>query len=907
MPRIPGLRRVFRLATRRAPVADDVDAEIAFHFEMTMSELTRRGIAPEAAREEARRRFGDVDATRRRLHEIDRSRDRARRLGEWLQGLGQDLRVAARALRRNPGLAAVVVLTLALGVGANSMMFGVVDRLLLRPPAYLRDADRTGRVYFTRTLASGEEFTNGFTGYAPLRDLRERTAGVLDLSGFTIFESVVGEGTAARTAQLGQVSGTFWQLFDARPVLGRLFGPQDDRLPAGNPVVVLGHDYWRRELGGDPAVLGRPLRIGGTVYTVVGVAPKGFSGITQRRVDVWVPLTAGAASEIGPDFATSYNVTWFEIVARRRDGVSPALADARLAQAYRASLLARPDRGRNARPIEQVRPRAALYPVLVDRGPKRGDAARVATWVLGVAAIVLLVACMNVANLLLARALQREREVAVRVALGVGRARLARQLLAEVMLLAALGGAAGLALARTGGVVLTRVLLPDVEWGESLADPRTLLATAAIALAAGLLASLAPAVRALRPDVVTRLRGGARDGGARHRRLRAGLVLAQATLSAVLLVGAGLFVRSLHNVQSVNFGFDPERVAFAAVDLRGEKVDRARRPELYARLAERARALPGVELVGTTFTLPYYMGYTTDEVRVPGRDSATAGQEVHGNMVSGDYFRTMGTRVLRGRVWETASGAPPDGIVLSERLARLLWPGEEGSAVGRCVIVDPSATAPCREVIGVVEDLRRDDPRQPGVAGFYLALRPSSVDNVSGIVVRTRGPARDGLLELQRALQPLVPGAAYVNVRTLESLVSPNLRPWRLGATLFAAFGALGLVVAAVGLYSALAYDVAQRRHDLGVRLALSARGADVVRLVLRRGVAIAVGGVALGLGLALLAGRYVAELLFGVSPRDPLTLGGVAAVLLAAALAASLVPAWRAARVDPARTLRAD
>jgi len=460
--------------------------------------------------------------------------------------------------------------------------------------------------------------------------------------------------------------------------------------------------------------------------------------------------------------------------------------------------------------------------------------------------------------------------------------------------------------------VLTRVLMPDVEWGESLTDPRTLLVTAAIALAAGLLAALAPSVRALRPDVVARLRGGAREGGgARHQRLRAGLVLAQATLSAVLLVGAGLFVRSLQNVRSLDFGFDPDRVLFAEVDRRGVKLDSVALAGLYARLADRARALPGVEVVGSTFTLPYYMGFTTDRVRLPGRDSVTAGQEVHGNVIGGEYFRAMGTRVLRGRVWGadpgTPGGAPRDGVVLSARLAAILWPNAD--AVGRCAIVEEEATAPCREVIGVVEDLRRGDPREPGVAQFYLAIGavPGPRD-LSGLVVRTAGPARDQVLTLQRTLQPLVPGIAYANVRTLESLVDPNLRPWRLGATLFAAFGALGLVVAAVGLYSALAYDVAQRRHDLGVRLALGARGADVVRLVLRRGVAIAAAGTALGLAGALAVNRLLlAPMLFGVGPADAPTLALVALGLLAVAALATLVPARSSTRIEPAVALRAE
>jgi predicted permease len=910
VPNIPGLRRTFRLATRRAAVAEEIDAELAFHFEMAIAELVARGRSPDAARAEARRRFGDVEARRAELRRIDTRRDRARRSGEWLQGVGQDLRLGARTLWRAPGFAAVVVLTLALGIGANAMMFGIVDRLLLRPPAYLRDADRTGRVFFTRTL-DGSTDTFRSVGYAFFRDVREATAGTLDVVGYAAGEGVIGDGEAARRGMVGQASGEMWSLFDARPALGRFFGPQDDRLPAGSPVAVLGYEYWRRELGGDASVLGRALRVGGGTFTVIGVAPKGFTGVGLRLVDVWLPLTTAAASSIGPEFASRYNMSWFDLVAARRPGVSAVEADAALTRGFVTSLqrraVAQPTWRVAKIGVAAISPKAALYPVLLDRGPKPSGGARVSLWVLGVAAVVLLVACANVANLLLARAVGREREVAVRVALGVGRGRLTRQLLAEVAVLAALGTLAGLLLARLGSTLVARVLLPDVAFGDALADGRTLAATAVIAVAAGILASLAPSLRALRPDVVTRLRSGAREGGERHGRTRAALVLAQASLSALLLVGAGLFVRSLRHAHAVDFGFEPSRVLYASVDLRGVTLDSARTATLYARLAERAAELREVETVGTTFELPYYQGYTTDRVRLPGRDSVTGNAEVHGNTVGLDYFRAMGTRVLRGRVWDpTRPGQDADAVVLSAALAKLLYGTDE--AVGRCAIVAEEADAPCRPVIGVVADVRRGDPRDPGVPGFYVPLPPQHGRfAVSGLVVRTRGDAAARLVSLQRALQPLVPGAAYVSVRAMADLVAPELRPWQLGATLFTAFGALGLLVAAVGLYSVLAYDVAQRHHDIGVRLALGARAGDVLRAVVARGVRVAAAGVALGLAVALVVVRYAADLLFDVPPRDPATFGAVLVLLLAVAAVAGLVPGWRAARVDPTEALRGD
>src|SRR5438067_8678612 len=303
MARIPGLRRVFRLATHRAAIADDVDAELAFHFEMAVSELRARGLTPEQARAEARRRFGDVDTRRAELRTIDARLDRGRRGAEWLHGVAQDVRVAGRSLTRSPGFAAVVVLMLALGVGANAMMFGIVDRLLLRPPAYLRDAARTGRVYFTRTR-DGADATGAQTSYAQFRDIEEGTAGVLDVAAVDVFHADVGDGDGTREGRVGHATGKFWSLFYARPAIGRFFGPADDRLPNGAPVAVLGYHYWRQNIGGDPAVLGRPIRLGSATYTVIGVAPPHFTGVGLERVDAWVPMTAAAGVEVARDFAT---------------------------------------------------------------------------------------------------------------------------------------------------------------------------------------------------------------------------------------------------------------------------------------------------------------------------------------------------------------------------------------------------------------------------------------------------------------------------------------------------------------------------------------------------------------------------------------------------------------------------
>jgi predicted permease len=916
MARIPGLRVIFRLPASRRRVEREVSDELEFHIEMEMRELVARGLEPERARAEALRRFGDVREAREELSAIDRGRVRRERRAEWWEAVVHDLRYAVRGLRAKPGFAAVVVLTLGLGIGANATMFGIVDRLLLRPPAYLRDPGATGRVYLT--LAGGRGFdhpgagverTSDRTSYATYKDLRDGTRSFAQLAATFLSEVVVGEGASTREADAMYVSANFWSLFDARPVLGRFFGPDEDREPASEPVAVLGYDFWRSAFGGDTAAVGRPLRIGSVLYTVIGVAPRGFTGQELTNVDIWVPITAAASTVVGPDYATTYNTSWLQIVGRRRSGVTAEQTNADLTEAYRRSTLKSP----NARPLAEARPRAQLASVLQDRGPNSGESAKVATWLGGVSLLVLLIACANVANLLLARALRRQREIAVRVALGVSRARLLGQLLVESVLLAALGAIAGLVVAHWGGGVLRAVLLPEVAWSSSMLDLRTLGFVAVAALLAGILSGLAPALHASRPDLTLALKAGAREGAFQRSRTRTALLVIQAALSVVLLVGAGLFVRSLRNVRGIDLGFDAARVAYVHVDMRGEgaafsDTSRAYQREqvaLYARLGERLGSLPGIDHVGTTTALPFHTSYVRSLV-VPGVDSVEALGPFYLAEVGGDYFGAMSTSILRGRALDDRdrAGAPLTAVV-SASMARVLWPGRD--ALGQCIKVGQT-TSPCSTVVGVAEDLHRGSVRDDPGLQYYVAGAQAGRDYApNGIVAAVHGDPAAMAGAIRRALQPLVPGAAYVQVRPLREIVDPQFRSWRLGATMFSAFGALALLISAVGLYGVIAYTVAQRTHELGVRIALGAQTGDVLRLVVLEGVRVAVAGVAVGLAVALGAGRFVAPLLFGVQPNDPGTLSGVAGVLLLVAAAASLVPAWRAAHVDPAAALRAE
>jgi predicted permease len=476
----------------------------------------------------------------------------------------------------------------------------------------------------------------------------------------------------------------------------------------------------------------------------------------------------------------------------------------------------------------------------------------------------------------------------------------------ESVLLALLGGAAALAVARLGGGVLRAVLLPDVAWSTAPVDGRTLGYTALAAIATGLLTGIVPAVQASRPDLTGALKAGAREGHLKRSRTRSTLLVMQAALSVVLLVGAGLFVRSLENVRNLDLGYDPDRVAFATVDLRGTDFTAAERRALHQRMLDRLASMPDVERAGTTLTLPFYMNMDRD-LYVPGIDSVGALGTFYLNAVRGDYFGAMGTRIVRGRAIDDRDRAgAANVIVVSETMARVLWPGRD--ALGQCVKV--GAGTPCSTVVGIARDITRGDLRGEAATQYYIAAdqmvaRRNGAEN--GLVIRVRGDVGAAKERIRSVLQPLAPGAAYVDVVSLQSFIDPEIRPWRLGATMFGAFGALALLLSAVGLYSVIAYNVAQRTHELGVRVALGARTGDVVRLVLGEGVRVAVVGVTLGLLVALWAGRYVAALLFQISPRDPAVLGVVSVALLAVAVAASLVPAWRASRVDPNLALRSE
>ena len=845
-----------------------------------------------------------------------RSKNYRSRANHW-EPLWHDVRYAARGLRRKPGFTAAVVLTLGLGIGANATMFGIVDRLLFRPPAYIQSPERVHRVNLAVATERDGEFVTGTISYKRYLELTDWTSSFDVTAAFSAGRVAIGVGDAAREMEFSAVSASYWRLFDMRPALGRFFTPDEDRVPDGTPVAVLGYGYWQASYGGSPDVLGKSLTIGSRTYTIIGVAPQGFAGVMLRTSAAFVPITAQASASFGqwaprggpiggqrPSYYTAHNIQWMEMFARRKPGVSVEAATADLTTGYRRSYIAHKAYTAALRPTELAQPHAMASPLMRERGPRQGNDSKVATWLVGVAAIVLLIACANVSNLLLARAFGRRREIAVRLALGVSRARLVRQLATEALLLAVLGAIAGLAIAQWGGGVLRGVLLENLEWPSAFGDGRVLGFALVSALVAGILTGLAPAVHAGRGDIASALKAGARAGTYQRSRLRVILLVTQAALSVVLLVGAGLFLRSLHNVRTLDMGYDGTRVLFADVNMRNVVLDSVRSDALRNRLVESAVSLPMVEAAARTITVPFWSSIT-ENLFVAGIDSVDRLGDFYYNAVSRDYFRTMGTRLLRGRGF-TASDVrnAPRVMVVSESMGRKLWPGRE--ALGQCVRVGAD-TMPCTEVVGIVHDIRNRSLSDDAGHQYYLPIEQLPRDMGGGLFVRVRGDAESYTESIRRELQKAMPGTSYVTVTALDHILAPETRSWTLGATMFSVFGLLALLVAAVGLYSVIAYNVAQRTHELGVRVALGAQSADLVKLVVGQGVRVSLLGVAIGTVVALGAARYVGPLLFGVSSKDPAVFLIVALALLAVAVAASLVPAWRASRVEPTVALRAD
>ncbi len=812
-----------------------------------------------------------------------------------------DLRYACRCLARTPGFTLVVVLTLALGIGANATMFGVVDTLFVRPPALVRDPGRITRVYVRRAMGSMGLLTGSTVSYRSFEDLRDAPGVFAQAAAITTRPLSLGRGAEAVRIRGAAVSREYFPLMGVAPALGRFFAADEDR-PGTARVAVLSYGFWQRHFGGDRAVLGRSLPIGGGTYTVIGVAPERFNGIDLAPVDLWVPIQAVAAELAGRDALTSRNWFWMSIIGRLPPGVPADEVVRRASLAYRRGAAA------GARPeTTETTAQVLLGPVQQARGPEAGSETKVSAWIGGVALVVLLIACANVANLLLARGVARRRELAVRAGLGAGRGGLMRLLLVESLVLSALGGGAALLLAVWAGAGIRGLLIPDLPQDLPVLDPRVLGFTAVAVVATAILAGIVPAVQSSRTDLAEALKSGGHGATARGGRTRALLLGAQVALTLVLLVGGGLFVRSLRNVQALDLGLDQDKVLLASVDLDaiGATPDRANATYLAA--LERIQRLAGVEHAAGV-AMPFGWGWSTD-LKAEGVDSipALSGGGPYINAVTPDYFATIGTRLLSGRGFAATDRAGSERVaVINRTMARGLWPGAQ--ALGKCLYVGDSTSA-CRRVVGVVADARRGSVIEDPTMQYFLPhaqyAGPGGAQ-IRGLVIRARGGPDPLIGAVRRELQA-AGDVPYADVETLASRLAPDYRSWQLGAAAFTAFGALALVIAAMGIFAVISYAVSQRTQEIGIRMALGAEAGQVARMILGQGLRATLGGVVVGAGGAYVLGRAVRALLYEVGPADPLVFASVAGVLVAVAACAAYLPARRAARVDPMTALRSE
>jgi putative ABC transport system permease protein len=718
----------------------------------------------------------------------------------------------------------------------------------------------------------------------------------------------VGIGDASRERTVAAVNATFFRFFDAPPALGRYFLAVEDTTPRGADAAVLGYGFWKAEYGGRN-VLGETVQVGNIAATIVGVAPEGFAGVNDSDPPaVYIPITTFAGSQpnerANPRYYTSYNWGWMEMMARRKAGVTVDQASNDLTQAYLRSWNAEREKEPSITPAELAKPNAIAGAMKVGIGPNPSLEARTTLWVTGVAVIVLLIACANVANLFLARALRRQREVAVRLALGVSRRRLMMQTLTESVVLSVLGSAVGLVIAQWGGLAIRRMLIANTGASlDVLTDWRTLGMAVAVAMVAGLLTGIVPAVLSGRGDLARSLKAGPREGTYHRSRTRGALLVLQGALSVVLLVGAGLFVRSLQNVNAMRMGYDADPVLLVTRNMRGMETTDSSRAQLGRTLLATAEAIPGVASATWISSVPFWSTSSTN-FYVAGIDSVRRLGRFTYQTASVDYFETIGTRILRGRGFEPADRATaPRVAVVSESMGKVLWPGRD--AIGQCMRIRAD-TMPCTTVVGIAEDIVQQDITSDKRYQYYL---PGEQAGSGGgfLMLKMRGDPVTAQETVRKAMQRVMPGQSYVTVKPFAEIVNEQRRSWKLGATMFVAFGVLALVVAAVGLYGVIGYNVTQRMHELGVRVALGAQAHDILRLVVGQGLRFAAAGVALGSVLAWGGSRWIEPLLFEQPAKDPIVYSVVGAALLLVALAASASPAFRASRADPNTALRSE
>ena len=836
-----------------------------------------------------------------------------------MKTLWQDLRYAARMLLKSPGFTGIAIVSLALGIGANTSIFSFVNAVLLRP---LPVTEPERLVFVYNSSRASQYNVSSYPDYVDYRDKNEVFSDTAASSGITVSLNS-DDQTEAISGLI--VTGNYFDVLGVRAAVGRTFLPEEDRTPGAHPVAIISHGLWQRRFAGDPNAVGKQLLMNGQSFTVVGVAPMNFNGAEVGGIsDVYVPMMmqavvrpprSGYSGEKNPDLLSVRGAGWLDIIGRLKPGVTIEQAQAGIQTLAKQLEQAYPDTNRDET--------ATLFPVTKGDPEQRGTLLSVAGLLMSVVGLVLLIACANVANLLLARASTRRREIGIRLALGASRGRLIRQLLTESVLLASLGGALGLLLAVWLVDALQTYPPPpnffSFAFDFSL-DARVLLFTMLLSLLTGIVFGIAPALQASNPDLVHALKDEAivlPGKGARRRfSLRNLLVVAQVALSLVLLIGAGLFLRSLQHAQQIDPGFSPENVLVMPLNINLLRYTKPQGQEFYKLVTERIEAMPGVQSATLSRTPPLSGASRQSSVAIEGQEAASAASNSESTGASAEtssnttlaasvglrYFETLRIPLLRGRDFnaQDREGAP-GVVVVNETFAKRYFPVQD--PLGKHISLS-GAKGPWLEVIGLARDGKYITLGEAPAPFVYQSLAQRHESGMS-LMVRTRSDPANFLASVRREVQAVEKNLPVTNLRPMTELLSNSLYSARMGAGLLGVFGLLALLLAAIGLYGVMAYSVTRRTREIGIRMALGAQRGDVLRLVLREGMTLVGVGIFLGLLGAFALTRLLASFLYGVSTTDPSTFIGIALFLAAVALLASFIPARRASKVDPMIALR--
>ena len=872
---------------RRRHLEDDLAEELRAHLEMAIEANLRQGMTPDNARHEALRSFGGFEQTKELY--------RDQRGLPMIETTLQDLRFGLRMLRRSPGFSILAILCLTLGIGANAAVFSWIEGILFRP--YPAVTHQEQLLALTGT-ARGESGPTAIS-WPDLLDLQRNCKLIDAFIVNKIMGTTFSVGDRAEVTVGSIVSANYFDAIGVHPILGRGFEPGEDTGRNAHPVTVISYELWKGRFKGDPQIIGKTQRLSGVMHTIVGVAPQGFYGtFVGWAMQFWVPASMEEIFEAGGYKLEDRGARWIEAYVRLKPGVTREQAQQEISAVAQRLEADYPEtnRGRSVQ----------LWPLWQTPFNNAGTLLPTLEIMLAVVAFVLLIACANVGNLLLVRSFARRHEMTVRLAIGAGRSRLLKQLFTEGLVLAALGAGGGLLVAYwcrhalvllfpgRGGVAMH--LPGEIDW-------RVLALSAGVCLLATLLLGLVPAMQTGKIDLAGALKSDSASvvGGGGRAWIRSGLVVVQVSLSFVLLVGAGLLLQSLQKIRTTSPGFSTHGVLFTAVDLKSAAYDAQRALNFQDELLERVKALPGVESATFARMAPLsYGSFSSSRIAVDGYQPPPEEEPtVEYNEVGPDYFATMGIPLVTGREFTRADDEKAALVaIVNETMAAHYWRGR--SPLGERVQVKDRWL----QVVGLAKDSKYESVREIPRPFFYVPRRQNFTVG-GGLYIRTPLSPETMTAALTREVHALDPDVALYEVIPLQEQVDRSTSPQKVAVTLVGVLGGLALLLAAIGLYGVMSYAVSQSSRELGLRMALGAGASNLLRLVLSRGLALTAGGVALGAAVALGLTRLLRNLLFQVSPRDPLAFGLALLMMTIAALAACFLPAWRATRTDPARALR--